>query len=149
MRAEDHEESLYASIDLVCDKVQRKLRKLKERVRSVEKSLQSDLLPATHCPTAGFVWNRTLLLAHTDCSTLLHVPPIQAGATCIMVRLRQNPSIIFKGSCCMQAIMKGKWPGHGGPKGATPISQVLCPCRPSHARMPLQAAVTCSQWEAF
>ena len=25
----------------------------------------------------------------------------------------------------MQAIMKGKWPGHGGPKGATPISQVL------------------------
>ena len=33
MRAEDHEESLYASIDLVCDKVQRKLRKLKERVR--------------------------------------------------------------------------------------------------------------------
>ena len=33
MRAEDHEDSLYASIDLVCDKVQRKLRKLKERVR--------------------------------------------------------------------------------------------------------------------
>ena len=35
MRAEDHEESLYASIDLVCDKVQRKLRKLKERVRAL------------------------------------------------------------------------------------------------------------------
>ena len=33
MRAEDQEESLYASVDLVCDKVQRKLRKLKERVR--------------------------------------------------------------------------------------------------------------------
>jgi len=33
VRAEDQEESLYASVDLVCDKVQRKLRKLKERVR--------------------------------------------------------------------------------------------------------------------
>jgi ribosomal subunit interface protein len=32
VRVEDAEESLYASIDLVCDKVSRKLRKLKERM---------------------------------------------------------------------------------------------------------------------
>lgn len=32
VRVEDAEESLYASIDLVCDKVSRKLRKLKERL---------------------------------------------------------------------------------------------------------------------
>lgn len=32
VRVEDSEESLYASIDLVCDKVARKLRKVKERL---------------------------------------------------------------------------------------------------------------------
>jgi ribosome-associated translation inhibitor RaiA len=34
VRVEDSEESLYASIDLVCDKVSRKLRKVKERLIS-------------------------------------------------------------------------------------------------------------------
>ena len=47
--------------------------------------------------------------------------------------------------------MKGKWPGHGGPKGATPISQVLA-CALPHMRMS-QAAVTLrqsfNQWENY
>jgi len=43
VRAEDVESSLYASIDLVADKVARKLRKMKEKVRRV-----SSLLMATN-----------------------------------------------------------------------------------------------------
>lgn len=38
--------------------------------------------------------------------------------------------------------MKGKWPGHGGPKGATPISQVAYPS------LPRTAAVMLSLWPA-
>ena len=33
--------------------------------------------------------------------------------------------------------MKGKWPGHGGPKGATPISQVPYPSPPHSAAVVL------------
>ena len=87
MRAEDHEESLYASIDLVCDKVQRKLRKLKERVRSLANLLHTERLPAAHCHSAGFVWIRTFLDTCTESSTFVHVLLLQAVATCIMVSL--------------------------------------------------------------
>ena len=45
VRAEDVEESMYAAIDLVSDKVARKLRKMKEKVLDLVLIIRKGMLP--------------------------------------------------------------------------------------------------------
>ena len=68
-----------------------------------------------HAPSTVLHWTRLQhALAGLEGPPLVCCEPLAAAA-----RRTATLSAVWRG----QAIMKGKWPGHGGPKGATPISQ--------------------------
>ena len=97
-------------------------------------------------------------MPHAQTLLSLHVLPTHAVAT--FLTLVYGPPVTLTLNGCAQAIMKGKWPGHGGPKGATPISQVLsralpatCACRCrllSHSfSISMSGKTECSIWRGL
>ena len=137
MRAEDHEESLYASIDLVCDKVQRKLRKLKERVRSLPNLFHTELLPGAHRCIAGIVWYGTLLPHAHRFFLSRQMLTSQLLATYISFRGRLTPdpnphrmTLLCAGH--YEGQVAGPWRAQGGHTnlpGACTCTAGKCACR--------------------